>query len=190
MFLLLWNLWLDVCLLATGLLLINLYFKFKPKRKANVVKASSAVVITGCDTGFGSMAAVALSKVGFKVIATCMTDAGIAELSQKVYLAVKCDVTIPEQVDKLNSSVAKALTADNLKLWALINNAGIGIFGLIDYMSMNSIRKMMDVNYIGLVAVTKALLPFLKCNPGSRIINISSVAGLGGAVLFGPYSGN
>ena len=185
----LYFLWVNSCLIVTVLLTINLYFKFKPKKKADIVKPSSAIVITGCDTGFGNMAAIALTKAGFKVIATCMTDAGITELSPKIYRVVKCDVTIPEQIDDLNLSVEKILSADNLKLWALVNNAGIGIFGLFDYMSMNSIKKMMDVNYIGLVAVTKAMLPFLKKNPGSRIINISSVAGLGGAVLFGPYSG-
>jgi NAD(P)-dependent dehydrogenase (short-subunit alcohol dehydrogenase family) len=51
-----------------------------------------------------------------------------------------------------------------------VNNAGIGNGGAIDWLSMETLRKVMEVNFFGVVAVTKAMLPLLKCNPGSRYV--------------------
>lgn len=61
------------------------------------------------------------------------------------------------------------------KLWAVINNAGIGDGGAIDWLSMDLIRKVMEVNFFGGVAVTKAMLPLLKASPGSRYLGVMVV---------------
>jgi NAD(P)-dependent dehydrogenase (short-subunit alcohol dehydrogenase family) len=148
------------------------------------------VVVTGCDSGFGRMACEALVKQGYFVIATCLTKEGSNEIASKVHKVVICDVTNSEDILKLTNECQLAVNSINGRLYGLVNNAGVGIFGLIDYMSMESIRFMMEVNYFGLVAVTKALLPMLKkSSPGCRIVNISSVAGLIESSLFGPYAG-
>lgn len=157
------------------------------RRKA---RGKCVVVVTGCDTGFGRMACEALAKEGYFVVATCLTKAGCDEIASKVQKVVMCDVTKSEDVLNLVAECQLVVNSINGRLYGLVNNAGVGIFGLIDYMSMDSIRFMMEVNYFGLVSVTKALLPMLKrSSPGCRIVSISSVAGLMESSLFGPYAG-
>lgn len=74
-------------------------------------------------------------------------------------------------------------------MWAVVNNAGIAPMGYMDWLSMEAIRKVMDVNYFGAISVIKAMLPQLKRVKGSRIINISSVAGYSTGPGLGAYSG-
>ena len=62
-------------------------------------------------------------------------------------------------------------------LYALVNNAGVGYGGLIDWITMESMRKMMDVNFFGHVAMTKRFLPLLINKRESRVVNICSVDG-------------
>lgn len=73
-------------------------------------------------------------------------------------------------------------------LWAVVNNAGIAVVGCIDWMSMDIISKMMNVNYLGMVSITKAFLPLLKQTKYSRIINISSMAGIVTSPRMAAYS--
>ena len=83
------------------------------------------------------------------------------------------DVTKPEDVD---AAVERISVECGGELWAVINNAGIGIGFLVDMMPLETIRKVMEVNFFGLVDVTKKCLPLLKASRG-RVINVASVAG-------------
>jgi NAD(P)-dependent dehydrogenase (short-subunit alcohol dehydrogenase family) len=76
------------------------------------------------------------------------------------------------------------------KLYCVVNNAGIAPIGFTDWMSMDAFRKAMEVNYFACIGVVKELLPYLKQNKGSRIINLSSMAGKAAGCSFGPYSGS
>lgn len=112
------------------------------------------------------------------MISACLTDHGIDELKDVVDLVIKCDVTKDEDVHALHSKCQQFLDQTGKKLWAVVNNAGIATLGCLDWMNMKDVIHIMDVNYFGLVRVIKALLPFLKLSRHSRIINISSIAGL------------
>ena len=112
------------------------------------------------------------------MISTCLTDRGLDELKDTVDIVIKCDVTKDEDVQALHSKCQQFLDQTGKKLWAVVNNAGIVYLGCLDWMSVRDVIQIMDVNYFGLVRVIKALLPFLKLSRHSRIINISSVAGL------------
>eukprot|EP01036_Dinobryon_divergens_P027080 gene27080-35794_t len=125
---------------------ILLYLRSKKKLKLNSKRL--IVVVTGCDSGFGLTTTEILSKLGFQVVAACLTKKGMDHLKGRVTLSLKCDVTNAKDVTKLRDSVENAV-----------------------------IRQMMDVNYFGLANVTRALLPMLKRCERSRIINLSSVAG-------------
>lgn len=160
------------------------------RRKLNLSnKGSLVVVITGCDSGFGAMTAEDLQRDGFRVVAACLTDKGVDSIRNKVTLAVRCDVTSDADIESLRKSVEALLLDNAWTLWAIINNAGIGLSGYLDWTSMSVFRRVMEVNYFAVVAVSKAFLPLLKKSRGSRIINIGSMAGHTGAPSLSAYAG-
>ena len=85
---------------------------------------------------------------------------------------IKCDVT--NSMD-ISSAVSEIATKEKKQIYLLINNAGMGISGAIEYHSEEEINRIIGINLVGLVNVTRAFLPYLQ--KGSKIINISSVAG-------------
>lgn len=128
-----------------------------------------------------------LSKMGFRVIATCLTQDGAEKLKKDVALTVICNITKSEDILNLAQKTEEFCKVENSKVWALVNNAGIADGGALDWTSMDVYRRVMEVNFFGLVAATKAILPLLKRSPGSRIVNLSSVAGLVSGAGIGPY---
>lgn len=164
-------------------------FEIMFHKKAPVDRGKSIVVITGCDSGFGEMTSLKLAEMGFIVVAGCLTEEGVKRMrSTDVALAVQCDVTKQADIDTLTTVTEELAATKNAKLWAVVNNAGIGVGGAIDWCPMSLIRKVMEVNFFGVVMVAKAMIPMLKRNPGSRIINVSSLAGMFSGPNLGPYS--
>ena len=175
-------------MLLSLLLLPPLVSSLMTQAPAAVV-AQKVVLITGCDTGFGSLAATALARAGYPIVASCLTAEGCARLRDVAALTVQCDVSSDSDVARLVSDTEAFLDTDaSRRLWCVVNNAGIAPLGYVDWMRMESFRRVMDVNYFGLVTVTKRCLPLLKRTRGSRVINISSVAGLSGLPMFGAYA--
>ncbi|KAK2849877.1 hypothetical protein Q7C36_008660 [Tachysurus vachellii] len=141
-------------------------------------KSEKFVFITGCDTGFGNLLAKYLHKEGFCVIAGCYTEKGEVEL-KKVCSArlstVQLDVTDSESIRKA-AGIIKTLVKEK-GLWAVVNNAGISQpSGPIDWMVIDDFMNMINVNLLGVIAVTLSVLPLIKKAKG-RIVNISSVLG-------------
>ena len=165
-------------------------FYFLRKRKVRLNYSDNAVVITGCDSGFGLMTSLYLTEKGFKVIAACLTKEGQLFLQGKVALSVLCDVTKEEDLVNMTNLTEQYIKSNNLRLWGLVNNAGIAIFAYLDWASIKSFRKVFEVNYFAVVALIKLMLPLLKQTRNSRIINVCSVAGLTGYPEFSSYSGD
>jgi len=90
----------------------------------NYVFIQNAIVITGCDTGFGEATSLRLAQMGFHVISACYSPEGAARLRGSVSLAVVCDVTKEEDIAALVEDTAQLLAAKKLKLWGLVCNAG------------------------------------------------------------------
>lgn len=172
-------------------------------------KNKLGIIITGCDSGFGYNAAISLSKLGYTVFAGCYSEPGSYNSSENNFsklndmdniIAFKMDVTDEKDVkfafEKVSSWLAAA-DADDTRpkvLHGLINNAGTGALGFIDWNDLSAFRESMEVNYFAMIQVTKTFLPIFKSQAcegtysNSRIINIVSVAGL--VPLSGPYSGS
>ncbi|KXJ13319.1 retinol dehydrogenase 2 [Exaiptasia diaphana] len=154
---------------------------------------NKCVVITGCDTGFGHQLAITLDALGLHVFAGCLTEEGEHELQTKCserLQTVRMDVTKSEDIQRCLECVKGFLeTVDNTVLWAVVNNAGIDICGLVDWTSTDTMKKVFDVNLWGLLDVTKAFLPLLKKSKG-RIVNVASVAGKLALAGAGAYSGS
>ena len=175
------------CFIA-GLVLI--VYSLKSFIKASIDPRRSIVVITGCDSGFGQLTVNLLSPLGYIVVATCFTKDGMKQYKDmaNVY-PVQFDITKSENIEALKKTVEKLITkGKGIKLWALVNNAGIAPIGHFDILKSSTYRQVMEINYFGVINLTKALLPMLKQNKYSRIINVSSMVGLSAGVLFSAYS--
>ena len=139
---------------------------------------TKAIVISGCDTGFGHILALQLDQLGWKVYAGCITEAGQSQLRSKAskhLVALHLDITKDSDVD---AAVKAVLKDSGVNVHALVNNAGIGVGGYVDWVPLQQFRKVMDVNFLGHVAMTKAFLPMLMAQTGSRIVNVASAAGM------------
>ncbi|XP_041487609.1 dehydrogenase/reductase SDR family member 9 [Microtus oregoni] len=164
------------------LVLCTLLWNYKGQLKIAGI-TDKYIFITGCDTGFGNLAARTFDKKGFRVIAACLTESGATALKAKTsdrLHTVLLDVTDPENVKKTAQWV-KSHVGDK-GLWGLINNAGVlGVLAPTDWLTVNDYREPIEVNLFGLIDVTLNMLPLLKKARG-RIINVSSV---GGRLAFG-----
>lgn len=156
--------------------------------KVNINSNNYCIVITGCDSGFGELTSRKLSTMGYHVISCCISDVGVKRLTDVVALAIRCDVTIEDDIQRLVKQTEDYMNKNNLKLWAIVNNAGIGNSGAFDWIPIQTLRRVMEVNYFGVVNITKAFLPLLKKTKNSRIINLSSVAGFNSSPMMGAYA--
>ncbi|CAF4036508.1 unnamed protein product, partial [Rotaria sordida] len=143
----------------------------------NIDPTGKYVLISGCDSGFGHGLAIELDKQGFNVLAGVFIPDNVISLKEKLSsraTVFRLDITKQEDID-----VAFELVNEKTKvLHALVNNAGIGIGGYIDWTKLEFMHKIMNVNFFGHVAMTKKFLPLLIVKRDSRIVNISSVMGL------------
>lgn len=97
------------------------------------------------------------------------------------------DVTDPISVAEAGRTIAEETSGSGLA--ALVNNAGISVAGPLELLPLADVRMQFEVNVIGALAVTQALLPSLRLARG-RIINISSIAGLAATPFLGAYCGS
>ncbi|CAF0740769.1 unnamed protein product [Adineta ricciae] len=155
-------------------LIYRLYQHFLPS--PNINPKGKYVLISGCDTGFGHQVALELDKQGFNVLAGVYLPDSVNSLKNKLSSqATVFPLDITKQ-DDINA--AFELVQNKTKvLHALVNNAGIAIAGHVDWTTVETMRRVMDVNYFGHVTMTKTFLPLLIAKRNSRVINISSMCG-------------
>ncbi len=129
-------------------------------------------VVTGASSGIGAATARGLAADGFRVVCAARRLDRIEALAAEIGgVAVVCDVTNTEQVARL----ARAVGPD---LAVLVNNAG-GAFdaSTVEQADPDVWRAMYDVNVIGTVQVTQALLPALRAGGDGVVVNVTSTAG-------------
>ncbi|CAM5519748.1 SDR family NAD(P)-dependent oxidoreductase [Leifsonia shinshuensis] len=141
----------------------------------------SILLVTGTSSGIGLATAVAAARHGFTVVAT-MRDLGKASALQEA--ASAAGVTLDLQPLDVTSPASIAACFEHIRttygrLDALLNNAGAGHLGTVELESVEAVRAVMEVNFFGVVAVTKAALPLLR-ESGGRIVTVSSVGGVVG----------
>ncbi|OCT95721.1 hypothetical protein XELAEV_18013409mg [Xenopus laevis] len=136
------------------------------------------VLITGCDSGFGNLAAKQLDARGLQVLAACLTEKGAGDLKKETssrLQTVILDVTDSQRVTVVAEWVAN--TVGKKGLWGLVNNAGFG-FALApnEWQAKEDFIMALNVNLLGMINVTLHLLPLLRQTRG-RIVNVSSALG-------------
>ena len=132
------------------------------------------VFITGASSGFGRAAVKLFGEKGWNVVATMRSPEKETELSAiGGVLVTKLDVT-----DK--ASIGGAVQAGIRqfgRIDVLVNNAGYGTLGALEFASHEVIRQQFDVNVFGLIEVTKAVLPGMRAQGSGIIVNLSSIGG-------------
>ncbi|XP_078066357.1 17-beta-hydroxysteroid dehydrogenase type 2 [Mustelus asterias] len=139
-----------------------------------------AVLITGCDSGFGHALAKHLDQLGFTVFAGVLyLDGPGAEdlrISGSTRLKVlQLDVTSFEQIARTYAKLKAELSSTGL--WGVVNNAGVLAFVAdAELLPVNMYKRCMEVNFFGVVELTKMFLPLIRQAKG-RLVNITSVSG-------------
>ena len=133
-------------------------------------------LVTGTSTGIGRAIAVDLAARGFEVLAGVRQPDHAPPGCESILL----DVTSPDDITAAAERVGGTLHA-------LVNNAGIAVNGPLESVPVEEWRRQFDVNVLGPVAVTRALLPALLAARG-RVVNISSISGRVAWPLTGPYT--
>lgn len=152
--------------------------------------AGPVALVTGCSSGFGLLASVALARHGFDVVATMRDprkrerlDGAMANAGCRAEVAA-LDVTRAESVKEAFDRVA----SERGPVEVLVNNAGYGCGGFAHDLSMQELRDQLETNFFGAVACSKAVLPAMIARRSGRIINISSIGGLLALPVMSAYS--
>jgi NAD(P)-dependent dehydrogenase (short-subunit alcohol dehydrogenase family) len=145
----------------------------------------SAVLVTGTSTGIGRATALLLDARGWTVFAGVRRpeDArSLAEAASDRLVPLTLDVTEAGQVE----AAAELIAGRGIPLAGLVNNAGIAAAAPLEFVPLDALRRQLEVNVVGQVAVTQAMLPMLGAAKG-RIVNVTSVGGLVAGPMLGPY---
>jgi NAD(P)-dependent dehydrogenase (short-subunit alcohol dehydrogenase family) len=146
-------------------------------------------VVTGASTGIGRATALHLDRLGWNVFAGVRKDSdgdSLAKDGTSRLIPIRLDVTDDAAIKEVAQRIE--IATEHRGLDGLVNNAGITVQGPVEYLSLEDLRKQLEVNVIGQVAVTQALLPAIRKATG-RIVFMSSIAGRAPALPFlAPYS--
>ncbi|WP_146655042.1 SDR family oxidoreductase [Labilithrix luteola] len=135
---------------------------------------SKTILITGASSGIGKATAQYFHDRGWNVVATMRDPQKEKELTALAnVLVTRLDVQDPTSI----KSAVDAAIAKFGKIDVLLNNAGYGAYGPLEATAMEKIRRQFDVNVMGLLETTKAVLPHFRANRSGVIINVSSIGG-------------
>jgi NAD(P)-dependent dehydrogenase (short-subunit alcohol dehydrogenase family) len=143
---------------------------------------NKVIVITGASGGLGMSLAIAGAKAGHCVFATMRNSAKRDVLDRAAAAAgVGVEVLALDVGDaaSVEAAIASVIAKDK-RIDVLINNAGAGFARATEQASLEDIAGIMDVNFMGAVRTTKAVLPHMRAARSGHIVNISSVGGLVG----------
>lgn len=135
---------------------------------------SSTILITGGSSGIGKATAQYFHDKNWNVIATMRTPADGADLAALAnVLVTRLDVTDAESIQ---AAVAAGVERFG-RIDVLFNNAGYGAYGVLEATPIDAIRRQFDTNVIGLLEVTKGVLPQFRAQGSGLVINVSSIGG-------------
>jgi len=147
--------------------------------------ASGTVLVTGASTGIGEACALHLASLGFGVLAGVRREEDSRRLAEHPGVTpVMLDVT---DAGAISAAAERAAAAGGGRLAGLVNNAGIAVAAPLELVPIDELRRQLEVNVVGQVAVTQAMLPLLRAARG-RVVNIGSVGGLVAVPMLGAYA--
>jgi NAD(P)-dependent dehydrogenase (short-subunit alcohol dehydrogenase family) len=148
-------------------------------RKGRAGRPGDAVIVTGASTGLGLETALHLASEGFRVFATVRDVAQRTDVLQAAAgRGVELSVLRLELGDRasIEDAVATVVAATG-GVFALVNNAGIGLRGCVEDCTDEEIRRVFEINVLGTIAMTTAVLPQMRAAGCGRVVTVTSVGG-------------
>ncbi|OTA21275.1 putative short-chain type dehydrogenase/reductase [Xenorhabdus beddingii] len=134
-----------------------------------------AVLITGCSSGIGLVAAKTLHQRGYRILATCRQSADLAHMRELGFEPIELDLDDKESVERAAKTVIELTHG---RLFGLFNNGGFGVYGPLESISREQMEKQFSTNFFGTHQLTCLLLPAIRAYGEGRIVQTSSVLGL------------
>lgn len=149
------------------------------------------ILVTGASSGIGEACALDLDRNGHKVYAGVRRSADGERLAAQAsdrLVPVILDVTDQATIDAVAKRIADETSGSSGgSLHGVVNNAGIGRGGPLEFLDLAEWREQLEVNVVGQVAVTKAVLPMIRSASG-RVVFIGSIGGKVATMMMGPYN--
>ena len=139
-----------------------------------------AALVTGASSGIGRASALRLASAGWRVFGGVRTEEDATALRGQGIEPVVLDVRDPEQI-------AAAADAIGPELDGLVDNAGIAVAAPLELVPLEELRRQLEVNVVGQVAVLQAVLPALRRARG-RVVLMGSIGGRSALPFLGPYA--
>jgi NAD(P)-dependent dehydrogenase (short-subunit alcohol dehydrogenase family) len=137
---------------------------------------SRSVLVTGASSGIGAASAERLARGGWQVFAGVRERGAAPDGTTEILL----DVTDPGAIEAAAAAVGERLDG-------LVDNAGIAVAGPLEHLPLDELRRQLEVNLVGQLAVTQALLPALRAARG-RVVIVGSIAGTSALPFMGAYA--
>src|SRR4051812_47385242 len=131
------------------------------------------IVITGCSSGIGRATAQALVAAGHTVYATARRPSTLGDLAPAGARTLALDVTD----EGSRTAAVAAIEAEHGSVGTLVNNAGYGVYGPVEEVAMDDVRREFETNVFGLGRLTQLVLPGMRAAGRGRIVNMSSMGG-------------
>ena len=136
--------------------------------------APRTVLVTGCSSGIGLATAHYLKARGWRVFASARQATDVARLEATGFEALQLDVADPASI----TAALRGLAAHGVDgLDALVNNAGLALPGAVEDLSRANLQRQFDVNFFGLLDLTRQVLPGMRRRGRGRIVMVSSILG-------------
>ncbi|MDR8392306.1 oxidoreductase [Aliifodinibius sp. S!AR15-10] len=137
------------------------------------MKTANTILITGASSGMGKTTALQLIDQGHMVYGAARRVEKMQELEEAGGRAIEMDITDEEQI----VAAVTHILEEQDQIDVLVNNAGFGLYGAVEDISIEDAKRQFEVNLFGLARITKEVLPHMRERNSGTIINISSMGG-------------
>ena len=134
---------------------------------------NKVILITGASSGIGKDTALSLIKEGHVVYGAARRLEMMQDINQAGGHAIKMDILKERNIDEVVNQIVK----EQNRIDVLINNAGYGLWGAVETISIAEAKRQFDVNIFGLAYLTKKIIPLMRKQKSGKIINMSSMGG-------------
>jgi len=144
---------------------------------------NQVVLITGCSSGIGKALAREFARQGNRVLATARSPESLEDLKGEKIRTARLDVTDPASIEGVVNGALDLVGPIDI----VVNNAGYALIGPVAELDLDELRTQLETNVVGVVAVTRAVVPQMVMWGNGRIVNIGSVSGVTATPFSGAY---